>query len=380
MNELLRLISLKQEGGYWDFKKEWYSKDSKNKLLHDIICMANNLTDKDGWIIIGIDEENNYCINDIEGDSNRKQTQNIVDFLKDIKFAGDIRPTVKVESVKFPNGTIDIIIVKNDVNTPYYLKERYQDVVANNIYTRIQDTNTPRNSSADIDKVEWLWKKRFGLLMTPLEKMKLYITHPEDWYNGPKGEMKKFHKFFPEFTIEYSYPEDERDGYTFYLFTQDDSRPHWKDIRLYYHQTLLMEIGGVSLDGGRYFTPCPESDGLEIEGNGKWDVHFKYMEKDSFLYKLNIFFYKHEWSHDAEISRYNLFDVVLLFENTKEREHFKDFAVKKWVDRNNYKSRIHVPYIPKIEGYITETFEKEYENSLILKEILKEYRHGKNVF
>lgn len=34
------LASLKREGIYWDFKREWH--DNKADLLHDIICMANN--------------------------------------------------------------------------------------------------------------------------------------------------------------------------------------------------------------------------------------------------------------------------------------------------------------------------------------------------
>ena len=58
INEISQLINLKQEGRYWDFKRQWYSNNKKGDLLHDIICMANNLTDKDGLIIIGVDEEN----------------------------------------------------------------------------------------------------------------------------------------------------------------------------------------------------------------------------------------------------------------------------------------------------------------------------------
>ena len=61
-NEIENLISLKQEGSYWDFKREWYSKDKKADLLHDIICMANNLSNRDAFIIIGIDEENDYLV------------------------------------------------------------------------------------------------------------------------------------------------------------------------------------------------------------------------------------------------------------------------------------------------------------------------------
>lgn len=39
--EIRRLIELRQEGEYWDFKKEWYQ--NKSDLLHDIICMAKGM-------------------------------------------------------------------------------------------------------------------------------------------------------------------------------------------------------------------------------------------------------------------------------------------------------------------------------------------------
>lgn len=55
-DKIFELINLKQEGEYWDFKRQWH--ENKADLLHDIICMANNLSDNDGYIIIGIDEEN----------------------------------------------------------------------------------------------------------------------------------------------------------------------------------------------------------------------------------------------------------------------------------------------------------------------------------
>ena len=54
-SEILDLILLKQEGSYWDFKREWYFQDKKADLLHDIICMANNLSNRDAYIIVGVD-------------------------------------------------------------------------------------------------------------------------------------------------------------------------------------------------------------------------------------------------------------------------------------------------------------------------------------
>lgn len=70
-DEIERLISLDQEGEYWDFKKEWYGKEKDEDLLLDIICMANNLVNRDAYIIIGVDESSDYSINDISADNNR---------------------------------------------------------------------------------------------------------------------------------------------------------------------------------------------------------------------------------------------------------------------------------------------------------------------
>ena len=33
--EVIHLVTLEQEGGYWDFKKQWH--DNKTSLLHDVI-------------------------------------------------------------------------------------------------------------------------------------------------------------------------------------------------------------------------------------------------------------------------------------------------------------------------------------------------------
>ena len=165
------LISLKQEGAYWDFKREWYSDNKIDDLLHDIICMANNLENHEAYIIIGVDEKD-YSIRNVEEDPYRKNTQKIVDFLRDKKFAGGLRPVVVVNEVKMLGGTIDIIKIKNSFNTPFFLLEHYKGVMPNNIYTRVMDTNTPKNRSADIEHIEYLWKKRFRLLATPLERIK----------------------------------------------------------------------------------------------------------------------------------------------------------------------------------------------------------------
>ena len=374
------LIDLKQEGEYWDFKKEWYSKEQKLNLLHDIISMANNLTENDGLIIIGVDESDDYKVKDVKKDSNRRNTQNIVDFLKDKKFAGDTRPIVKVESIMLQTATLDIIVIKNSNFTPYYLKENYignnkgKILLANYIYTRIQDSNTPINQSADLDKVEKLWKKRFGIDKTALEKLKLYITQYDNWTNGPHGEMEKFHKIFPEFTITYDFLDISNPRQEFYMFSQMDSTPQWMTIQLKYFSTLLLEFSGVSLDGGRYFTPCPQWDDIEEENFN--EISFKYMEKDSIIYKLNEFFYYIDWSREAQYSRDRFPPVVLLFENEQERIEFKKFISLEWQNKDTYIGKIRKKTIQCKNEYNPSVFEEQYNNGLILNRMLEVFRDG----
>ena len=245
--EILQLISLQQEGGYWDFKRQWYT--NKTDMLHDIICMSNNLHNRAAYIIIGIDEEKNYSVVDVSGDPNRKNTQKVVDFLKGKKFAGGIRPIVHVESVCCSSGTIDVIVIENSHNTPFYLTNRYEGVHANNIYTRIMDTNTPKDSSADINHVEQLWRKRFHLDDTPIMKFHQYLKNPSDWERMQDNDSGYFYKYFPEYTIT-SEKDESRTGYEYYMFGQINTAPSWWLITLRYYQTAIEQLQGIALDGG----------------------------------------------------------------------------------------------------------------------------------
>ena len=136
-NEINQLINLKHEGFYWDFKCCWHHK--KADLLHDIICMANNIERHDAYIVIGVDEDSDFTLCDVGMDANRKNTQNLVDFLREVRFAGGIRPSVSVKTICLNNNDIDVIVVRSDNNTPYYLTEQYNKgdgiVYANNIYS-----------------------------------------------------------------------------------------------------------------------------------------------------------------------------------------------------------------------------------------------------
>ena len=65
ISELLRLG---YEGTYWDFKEDYT--DCREDKLIDIICMANNLCNRDAYIIYGADDD---------GTVRELKKQNIVD-------------------------------------------------------------------------------------------------------------------------------------------------------------------------------------------------------------------------------------------------------------------------------------------------------------
>ena len=372
--EIIKLISIKQEGAYWDFKKEWYEEGRLDDLLHDVICMANNMENRDAYIIIGIDEENDYSVNDLTYKENRKSTQMLVDFLRDKKFVGGVRPQVTVESMQILEGTIDIIVIINGFYTPYVLEERYRGVNANNIYTRIFDTNTPKNKTADISHVEYLWKKRFRLLTSPLEQVFYYLQRKDEWLdvNDDSSMIGKYYKYHPEYIIEHCYCDD-RDGYEYYLFSQTDSRPHWWNIYVRYHQTTLFSTLGVSLDGGRYFTNIPQKDFLFDGFVEKNTVVFCYYIKGTEEMVLHEFFYEDDNSEER-YAKYKFEECVLIFDSEEEKSNFKNYAKSKWPKRKKYLDFVKIPHIESINNYRIDVFKENYENAIILNNMLKEYR------
>lgn len=116
-----RLIDLGHEGEWWDFKREWPSKED---LLYDIICLANNTQFSDAYLILGVDEEKGYSFSDVTSNEHRKNTQNITDFLKGQPFAGDYYPSVRVQELLVEQQTlIDVVVIEASKNAPYFLSK-----------------------------------------------------------------------------------------------------------------------------------------------------------------------------------------------------------------------------------------------------------------
>ena len=322
------LLKTKREDDWWDFKQCHHQ--NKADLLHDIICLANNRANRDAYIIFGV-EDKTYNIHGVENDPNRRNQQVIVDFLRSKGFAGQVRPRVEVRTIRINDHELDVFIVKNSTDVPYYLTKDYNDgqkkIRANYIYTRVQDNNTPVDTSADINHVEYLWKKRFGLITTPLEQLKVLLKNPDDWV---EEESRYYHKLFPQFTIVIEEEDNDR-GYCrmFYHHVQTNNSFSYGMIRLFYYTTQLFSCQCTGLDGGRMTAPCPDRLFISDFEHRRKTIWIYYYSIDSIKFHLLRFLMKKigsENGKEADNATGRSLNVVLLFEDAADAEKFKDYV------------------------------------------------------
>jgi hypothetical protein len=329
-DKILPLIDSKREGDFWDFKQEHHS--NKADLLHDIICMANSLHDMDCYIIFGV-ENSTGKIFGVENDPNRRNQQCIIDFLRSKEFSGDDRPAIELRTFNYEGHSVDVLIVFDSRKTPYYLAKKYEDIVngktktiqPNAIYTRIGDTNTPIDKSADKNDVEFLWKKRLGLHLTSSQQFKALIQDKEQW---DKSEDTHFHKTFSQFTITFGNSEDEEYNplyKEFYSYVMVNPQTTYDELQVNYYGTRLSSYQTVCLDSGRYFTVIPEWGFISIEQQHYQRViRYKYFIKGTERYFLHRYLLR-EYSHEAISALGRFLDVVLVFESEDEQMAFTEY-------------------------------------------------------
>ena len=342
----------KEEKDYFDCKLKWHEK--KIDLLHDIICMANNLADRDAYIIIGVEDETFSVVGVDKSDKNRKNTQQLTNFLADVKFAGDNRPSVEVKTIAYDSKFIDVIVIKGSNLVPYYLSEDYPSnksqkneqsnenqkidqsnenqkieqsnkikekkrfLRCGNIYTRKEDSNTAIIKTADPDEIEKLWKRRFFLDKTPLKRVQLLLKDVEKWSDCPVIGMQnnikkvKYHEDFPEYTIKI-FENDNLPKTEFYFAGSMCNIAC--NFLICFHSTILRSFEGIC----DYF-------GRGIVAPLKFTTNF---EDDNFH---NLFFYytidnKIEYSLSTIFSQ-NSFDNFPLIVHFLNNDEFQEFVNK----------------------------------------------------
>jgi len=308
--EIISLIERRQEGSYWDYKSEHHQ--NPQDLLHDVICMSNNLENRDAYIIFGVKDGSGRVIGIDENDV----THNLSYFrqhLKDKDFAGGVRPDIDFETIEIGNRRVDVLTIKNSYHAPFYLNTDYRDVKKYHIYTRINDTNTDKSSSADPNHVELLWRKRFRLDSPKIEQLKMLLKRLEDWEDyGPRF----VHKILPEFNIalgEISLLTLEAFEY-FYAYCNGEGGK----LVVNYLTSPIYETDWISFDNSSLSICAPRKDRVWVNGTYVW---YYYYSKDSLTWLLTNFLMH------GEVERLNDCgsSPFIIFENTDEKKEFERY-------------------------------------------------------
>lgn len=315
------LIRKNREGEYWDFKSEPHHNNAF--LLHDILCLANSLHKGEKYLIIGIEEsEEGIWVKGLtKNQANRKKQSNYIDFLREKSFTGGIRPEVELQTLIIDSKEIDVLIILERPRKPYQITEDYKDkgiiVKAHHIYTRMRDTNTPLNKSADLWMIEKMWRQRFGIDITSLERMKLLLKDPGNWSMDIGNSSHFYHLTFPEYSIMLSEPNRFYEPFS-YFYTNESS--FWGKAKFMFHTTPLAELEYMFCDEMRIMLPIPKTGYLCLETGDNWYYHYK-MDTLSglFLYLLT----KSELSLESR----GMSAPFIIFKDETEKQLFENYLI-----------------------------------------------------
>lgn len=385
-NEILELIERHAEGEYWDFKQQWHSNNAD--LLHDIICMANSPANRDCYIIIGV-EDKTYNVLGVN-DENRKNQQNVIDLLRQKpSWAGGYIPEVYVKTISIDDKKIDVVVVKQSDNTPFYLLEDYkkegQLIYKGAIYTRKGDTNIPKTKTANIHETELLWKRRFGLLYNPSQRAKSYLKDLDNWQLVESENIKSngeytlfYYKLDPDYTIYLVYEdinitediivknindlcENNRGVLFFYIFAFCNISYHidffdHEKIVLYYKEIPLFSSNVECIDEGRTVMIPPEY----------WSD--AYFIKDDFRYLMLEFSFYHLCTIYSSEAKEMFLRVIPVYDNEDEYNEFNVFVKRNGFSRERlFESKIGGNALERLKNTIIYDYKFYGDPSMIEK-------------
>ena len=289
------LINRKAEGTYWDFKRKHHTNNAK--LIHDVLCLANAKHIGDRFLIFGVDDKD-FSLHPINKDTGRRTQADLAGLFSDnaSKFFQSRFPEFYLEEITLDGTLLDVLVIKNTPNKPYYLVERYEKICAHHIYTRVCDRNTPVNDAAQPHEIERMWRERFGLDLPPLERAKRYLSEPDAWShltesNGSDANF--YYTVFPEFTLRVTDAEAHMARHE--EWTRGEIRTdnnHAGYYEPHYHQTRLVRIHFVSFDDHKKLMVAPNWKPIKAG-------RFYFYEADSIDYAVQRFYSARDGKDDS---------------------------------------------------------------------------------
>jgi len=320
-----KLRELGREGSYWDFKKAYSS--NKAEMLLDIICMANNQEDRDAYIIYGIEDYTMKVVG-VEKDTHRLRLNQLSQFLSGKHFSVYV-PEIDLQTIILEGHEVDVLTVFNTNHTPYYIENDFVDgekkVIHGEIYVRLNDRKAGTSEAAPYSCIEHLWKKRFGLELSIMQRLNMRLEEYDRWQFDWGNKKYAYHMDFPEFRMELE--DDFRQGWV--PATAFYAHPvfYWAKLNILYHNTIIYETNMWSFDEYRRYLP----EAKDTVPKFKMDYWYTYYDLSKIEGKLLKIFTHGKCNISSREANRN---QILIFKDKEDREefeiyfeeHFEDFT------------------------------------------------------
>ena len=387
---IMELLHLGVEGEYWDFKEKPYffegqSDKDKNKkkgdLLHDIICMANNLNNSDAYIIMGI-QDKPVRITGVKQFANKWTQESYQDFLQNLTWAGDMIPIVEFRTIH--NGELDVLIIKKSNRVPFYITKKCNKVRENQIYVRKGSKNTAIDSQAEIGDIEKLFEFRFGLTPYPKERVINYISDHGHWIEMKEDYETRswYYEKFPEYTIELSWdPDNETLASPDYAYVQMNCKSSWQILRVKYHQTTLMEYTAHYVDETRGVVVAPRFSSIKIREDETLVSTKQYCYYFQECTEIKLMFLLQDLLRQGTLVLENHLALIPIYKNDEEKSKVENIINKNKEDFNFKMEHEILKSIISHGSELSEESEMIVRHDLavtkVVKNILNEYRAKK---
>lgn len=300
-----------QENDHIDFKLQWYEKNAA--LVQDLLSFANTFHHDNCYIVIGIEDDTKEIVGIDNNDKNRKNTQQLIDLIGGLHLAQNSFFSVEVDHLEINEKILDVIIIENSDNTPFFLSKDYGKLKKGLVYCRRKDTNTSNEKIATDKEIENLYKKRLHLDQDILTQFKYLLQDFDNWDRCETIHHITviFHKLQPDFYIKIR-PAKRYDRVLFDAFSINEIRPEitYHKLELCFHSIKLKTFTLVGLDDGRKKLIWPKSSYKNVNHG-----YYYYEYIDSIEYHITRLL--------NNKSKENPYGGIVLYKNEEERKRIE---------------------------------------------------------
>lgn len=197
------------------------------------------------------------------------------------------------------------------------MEKKYGKLVkAYHIYTRVVDNNTAIDKQADINDIEFLWRKRFGIDLPIMERLHILLSEADKWVFDWENKKHCYHIDFPEFQIIQM--EDLKQSWWPSAAFYAHPVMHFAKMNITYYNTVIYETELWVFDQFRKYLPKAKNSSVCQQPN----FWYTYYTLDSIEEKILKIFTYGSCNISSREPNYN---QMLIFEDEDDKRDFDLF-------------------------------------------------------